>query len=114
MNWSEVHKVFVIGVDTKNDCVHKNYYIVFATTYNEAVSLGRFFFSSGRNADKRNGIHYCASWVSEIIEFANHGSRFEKEKLDIINSERCITLPLRDFYAKIGYNMKNKKYGLVN
>lgn len=91
----------------EDSCKHLRCFIFEIGGYRCSVSFNSFFF--GKKIHNRNGAKvYCPTHVSEIIQF---GGSFERHKLDKINNGTAIVCKdVFDFYKKIGYDYKSKKY----
>lgn len=106
-----IHEFFVSEVDTESKGKHKRYFLFSESKYQSIVSLNCFFF--GKKKRNWNGkLLYCVHNVFEIIELVEkYNSFFDKPYYDAIKSNTCIKCDgLYDFYKKIGYNRKTKKY----
>ena len=89
--------------------IHVRCFVFDPGGYKASVSFNSFFFGSGRN--KSDKFIYCPTHLSDIFMLQDH--KFEASKLAKIDSGEAIFCEdVFDFYKKIGYDYKTKKYDI--
>lgn len=86
---------------------HRRCFVLRPGGYRATTSFNSFFF--GRGSNKSDKFIYCPTHVSELFMLENF--KFEASKLAKIDSGEAIFYEdVFDFYKKIGYDYKSKKY----
>jgi hypothetical protein len=95
---------------------HLGYFIFKRLKYNEKchyrhlTSFNSFFHGKNRKNENENYLYYM-QYGFDLLAMFKHGSFFAKtdiERIKTLGVEVCTDL--YDFYTKIGYNRKTRKY----